>query len=195
MQIFNALRYAWKGKQYISLVILTLFLAGCDVNEIPNLEEAAKASWTDVMNQYQRRADLVSELVSIAKATQNFEDQTLETIAKYHAKATQSLTDPEGFRNWDKVQELHNSQSALSDELLDFVAEVGRHPQLGVSENFRTLQARLAEVENQIRISRWNYIRAVQDYNDELRGIPGRWWASWLYPNKQPLASFSAARV
>lgn len=176
----------------IILIILTgMVLSACGVNNIPTYDEKAKASWSEVLNQYQRRADLIPNLVETVKGFAEQEREVLTEVVEARAKATQTklpadiLTNPEAFK---KFQE---AQSQLSGALGRLLVVVERYPDIKSNQNFLTLQSQLEGTENRIAIARRDYIDAVRVYNTELRTIPGRWWKALLYPDAQPLETFT----
>ncbi|HZJ11219.1 MAG TPA: LemA family protein [Methyloceanibacter sp.] len=170
-----------------------LALAGCGINTIPTLDEQAKAAWSQVLNQYQRRADLIPNLVETVKGFAEQEKTVLTEVVEARAKATQVqippdiLTDPQAFQ---KFQEAQNN---LSGALARLLVVVERYPDIKSNQNFLALQSQLEGTENRIAIARRDYIAAVKDYNTELRTIPGRWWRALLYPDSEPMQNFSVA--
>ena len=173
------------------IVLLGIALSGCGINNIPTFDEKAKATWSEVLNQYQRRADLIPNLVETVKGFADQERKVLTEVVEARAKATQTklpndiLTNPEAFK---KFQE---AQSQLSGALGRLLVVVERYPDIKSNQNFLTLQSQLEGTENRIAISRRDYIDAVRVYNTELRTIPGRWWKALLYPDSQPLETFT----
>ncbi len=177
----------------ICLMLAGLVLAGCGINTIPTLDEKAKAAWSEVLNQYQRRADLVPNLVETVKGFANQERTVLTEVVEARAKATQVqipkdiLTDPEAFKKFQ------DAQNNLSGALARLLVVVERYPDIKSNQNFLALQSQLEGTENRIAIARRDYIAAVKDYNTELRTIPGRWWRALLYPDSEPMQNFSVA--
>ncbi len=173
------------------IVLLGFALSGCGINNIPTFDEKAKATWSEVLNQYQRRADLIPNLVETVKGFAEQERKVLTEVVEARAKATQTklpsdvLTNPEAFK---KFQE---AQSQLSGALGRLLVVVERYPDIKSNQNFLTLQSQLEGTENRIAIARRDYIDAVRVYNTELRTIPGRWWKALLYPGSQPLETFT----
>ncbi len=174
-------------------LIASTLLAGCGINTIPTLQERAKAAWSEVLNQYQRRADLIPNLVETVKGYAAQEKDVLTQVVEARAKATQMqipsdiLTNPEAFK---KFQE---AQSQVRGALARLLAIVENYPDLKSNQNFITLQSQIEGTENRIGIARGDYIKAVQDYNTELRTIPGRWWRAVLYPDAEPMQNFTVA--
>lgn len=185
----------WSGgaTRAICVMLAGLALAGCGINTIPTLDERAKAAWSEVLNQYQRRADLIPNLVETVKGFAEQESKVLTEVVEARAKATQVqipqdiLTNPEAFQ---KFQEAQNNLSGALGRLL---VVVERYPDIKSNQNFLALQSQLEGTENRIAIARRDYITAVRDYNTELRTIPGRWWRALLYPDAEPMQNFSVA--
>jgi LemA protein len=174
-------------------VVLATFLAGCGVNNIPTYEEQAKAAWSQVQNQYQRRADLIPNLVETVKGAANFERETLQAVIEARSKVAQTavppnvLTDPEAFKTYEQ------NQAALSSALSRLLVVVERYPDLKANQNYLSLQSQLEGTENRIAVARRDYIEAVRKYNTELRTFPGRLWAMTLYSGSQPMQNFTVA--
>ena len=171
------------------LAICAVTVSSCGVNTIPTLEEQAKARWSDVQNQYQRRAELIPNLVETVKGFAKQESEVLTRVIEARAKATQvqvnanQLTDPEALRRFQEAQ------SQLSGALGRLIATSEAYPELKSNQNFLALQSQLEGTENRISVARRDYIQAVQAYNTETRTFPGRLWAM-IYGAK-PMATFS----
>jgi LemA protein len=174
----------------LMLIAMGALLSGCGVNAIPTYEEQAKASWAQVLNQYQRRADLIPNLVETVKGAANFERSTLEAVVNARAKVTQTPIPPDILTNPEAMRQFQENQGALSSALSRLMVVVERYPELKANQNFLTLQAQLEGTENRIGVARRDYIDAVRVYNTELRTIPGRWWAALLYPDAKQMAQF-----
>jgi len=176
---------------FLVIALTGMLLAGCGINNIPTYDEKAKAKWSEVLNQYQRRADLIPNLVETVKGFAEQERKVLTDVVEARAKATQTklpddiLTNPEAFQ---KFQEAQNSLSGALGRLL---VVVERYPDIKSNQNFLTLQSQLEGTENRISIARRDYIDSVRVYNTELRTIPGRWWKALLYPDAEPLETFT----
>ena len=174
---------------FIVLAICALTVSACGVNTIPTLEEQAKARWSDVQNQYQRRAELIPNLVETVKGFAKQESEVLTRVIEARAKATQvqvnanQLTDPEALRRFQEAQ------SQLSGALGRLIATSEAYPELKSNQNFLALQSQLEGTENRISVARRDYIQAVQAYNTETRTFPGRLWAM-IYGAK-PMATFT----
>jgi len=174
-------------------VLATLMLGGCGYNDLQRQDEGIKAAWSEVLNQYQRRADLVPNLVNTVKGYAAQEQQVLTEVTNARAqvgsiRATPELiNDPVAFEKF--VQAQNQLQGALSRLLL--VAE--NYPNLKSDALFRDLQSQLEGTENRIAVARRDYIEAVRQYNTELRTFPGVIWASTLYRNNKPMETFTVA--
>ena len=175
------------------LPLLSLFLSGCGFNAIPTYEEQAKAKWSEVLNQYQRRSDLIPNLVETVKGFAKQESSVLEAVTAARAAATSvkvdasTINDPETFR---KFQE---AQAQLSGSLGRLLAITEAYPDLKSNQNFLALQSQLEGTENRIAVARRDYIEAVRIYNTELRTFPGRIWASVFYSGNKPMEEFTVA--
>jgi LemA protein len=174
------------------VLALAVPLASCGVNTIPTLEETAKARWADVENQYQRRADLIPNLVSTVQGYAKQEKDVLVAVTEARAKATSIHVDAGDLTDPAKVKALQDAQNALSGALGRLLAVSENYPDLKSNANFLSLQAQLEGTENRIAVARRDYIAAVQAYNTELRTFPGVIWASTLYASSKPMAEFSA---
>jgi LemA protein len=185
----------WRGRTSATLLALTLslLLAGCGVNNIPTYEEQAKAKWSEVLSQYQRRADLIPNLVETVKGAASFERETLEAVVNARAKATQTQLPPDMLNNPGAFQQFEQSQAALSSALSRLLVVVERYPELKANQNFLALQSQLEGTENRITVARRDYIEAVRRYNTELRTFPGRLWAMTLYSGHEPMPTFTIA--
>jgi LemA protein len=177
----------------ICLLLAGLALAGCGINTIPTLDERAKASWSDVLNQYQRRADLIPNLVETVKGFAAQESKVLTEVIEARAKATQVQIPPDILTNKDAFDKFQNAQANLTGALGRLLVVVERYPELKSNQNFLALQSQLEGTENRIAIARRDYIAAVKDYNTELRTIPGRWWRALLYPDAEPMQNFTVS--
>jgi LemA protein len=174
----------------LMLIAIGALLSGCGVNAIPSYEEQAKAGWAQVLNQYQRRADLIPNLVETVKGAANFERSTLEAVVNARAKVAQTAIPPDILTNPGAMQQFQENQGALTAALSRLMVVVERYPELKANQGFLTLQAQLEGTENRIAVARRDFIDAVRLYNTELKTIPGRWWAAWLYPDAKEMAQF-----
>jgi LemA protein len=172
--------------------LLLASLSGCGINNIPTYEEQAKAAWSQVESQYQRRADLIPNLVATVKGYASHERETLEAVVQARAKATSFQVPPDLLTNPEAFRQFQANQDQLSNALSRLLVTVERYPDLKANQNFLTLQSQLEGTENRIAVARKDYIEAVRQYNTEMKTIPGRWWHSWLYPEYEPMPNFTA---
>jgi LemA protein len=173
-------------------LVLSAMLAGCGVNVIPTKEEAAKGAWSEVQNQYQRRADLIPNLVGTVKGYATQERDTLTAVVEARAKATQTTINADQLTDPEALQRFQDAQAQLSGALGRLLAITENYPDLKSNQNFLALQSQLEGTENRISIARRDYIARVQDYNTEVRTFPGRLWA-FVYGAK-PMATFATSQ-
>ncbi len=167
-------------------------LAGCGVNTIPTAEEAAKAKWADVQNQYQRRSDLVPNLVATVKGYAKQEQDTLVKVTEARAKATSIQVSAADVTDPDKIAAYQAAQGQLSQGLGRLLASVEAYPDLKSNQNFLALQSQLEGTENRIAVARRDYNEAVQQYNTTIRTFPAIIAAKVVYGAK-PMVPFAAA--
>lgn len=172
------------------VVFLALGLAACDINAVPRNDEEAKAAWSEVLNQYQRRADLVPNLVETVAGFARQEKDTLTAVVEARSKATQMQLPPDILTNPEAFRQFQQNQAALGGALARLLVVVEKYPELKSNQNFLALQSQLEGTENRIAIARRDYILAVQKYNTEIRSIPGRWVAALLYPDAEVKQTF-----
>ena len=153
-------------------LLLTTSLAGCGYNEFQTKDEAIKASWGEVVNQYQRRADLIPNLVNTVKGYAGHEKETLEAVVKARASATSMQVTPEVLNNPAAFQKFQQAQGEISNALSRLMAVTEAYPNLKADANFRELQSQLEGTENRITVARQRYISTVQDYNVQVRKFP-----------------------
>ena len=171
---------------------IALGLAGCGVNNVPTLEEQAKGRWADVQNQYQRRADLIPNLVETVKGYAQQEKDVLIGVTEARAKASSVKVDASTVTDPAKFKEYQDAQNQLSGALGRLLVTVEKYPDLKSNQNFLALQSQLEGTENRVAVARRDYIGAVRDYNTELRTIPGRWIAAVFYGDAKPMEEFTA---
>ena len=168
-----------------------LSLSACGYNAIQTEDEQVKASWSEVLNQYQRRADLVPNLVNTVKGYANQEKEVLTKVTEARARVgslqvtSQLLSDPQAFANFE------SAQGQLTSSLSRLLAVSENYPQLKSDANFRDLQAQLEGTENRIAVARTRYIKAVQQYNSTVRSFPSNLTAKAFGYNEKP--NFSVA--
>ncbi len=173
-----------------SAVMLGLTVSACGYNTIPTYEEQAKAKWADVQNNYQRRADLIPNLVATVQGYARQEKDVLTAVVEARAKATQVKIDASQLTDPDKLKQFQDAQNQLSGALGRLLAVSENYPDLKSNQNFLALQSQLEGTENRIAVARRDYIEAVRVYNTELTTFPGRIWRSILYSSSQPMATF-----
>jgi LemA protein len=177
----------------LTLVLLGLGLSGCGYNTIPTLEEQAKAKWADVQNQYQRRADLIPNLVATVQGYAKQEKDVLTSVVEARAKATSVRIDASQLTDPEKVKQFQDAQNQLSGALGRLLAVSEAYPDLKSNANFLALQSQLEGTENRIAVSRRDYIEAVRQYNLSLRTFPTMIWAKTVFSGSKPMAEFAAA--
>lgn len=149
-----------------------LFLSGCGYNTIQTTDEQVKAAWSEVLNQYQRRADLVPNLVNVVKAEANFEQETLTKVVEARSKATSIQATPELINDPEAFNKFQQAQGELSGALSRLLLITENYPNLRANQGFRDLQAQLEGTENRITVARNRYIKSVQEYNVTVRSFP-----------------------
>lgn len=182
-----------RSKRVASALLIgtAVSLSGCGVNTIPAKEEAVKAKWADVENYYQRRADLVPNLVASVKGQAAQEKDVLEAVTKARASASQVTVDPSKLSDPAQLQQFEQAQGALGQSLGRLLVTVEKYPELRSSEAFADLRTQLEGTENRIATARRDYNQAVQDYNTEIRTFPTLITAKVIY-GAQPLQPFKA---
>ena len=173
----------------VILAPVALFLSACGVNSIPTAEEEAKARWADVEAQYQRRADLIPNLVETVRGFADQENEVLTNVTEARARATQINVDPS---NPQDMQRFAQAQEQVGSALSRLLVSVERYPELRSNENFLALQSQLEGTENRIAIARRDYNQAVQSYNTEIRTFPSIIGARVIY-GAEPMTPFEAA--
>jgi LemA protein len=168
-------------------------LAGCGINTVPTQDEQVKAAWSQVQNEYQRRADLVPNLVATVKGYATHEENTLKEVTEARAKATQMVLPPDILSNPQAFHQFEQNQAQLSGALGRLLAVSESYPQLKADQNFLVLQSQLEGTENRIAVARKDYIDAVQAYNTTLRTIPSRWIAAIFYPEAKLRQTFTTS--
>ena len=159
------------------LLILTstlalLTLTGCGYNSFQQLDEQTKAAWAEVINQYQRRADLIPNIVNTVKGEANFEQETLTKVIEARAKATSIQVTPETLNNPEAFNKFQQAQGELGGALSRLMVTVERYPDLKANKGFSDLRVQLEGTENRITVARGRYIKAVQEYNVLARSFP-----------------------
>ena len=156
----------------LSAVLASFLLSGCGYNQFQAKDEATKAAWGEVVNQYQRRADLIPNLVNVVKGYASHERETLEAVTRARAAATSFQITPEVLNNPEAFQKFQQVQGELSSALSRLMAVSEAYPNLKADTQFRDLQSQLEGTENRITVARQRYIASVQDYNVLARSFP-----------------------
>ena len=175
-----------------ALAVAATSLGGCGYNTIPTKEEAAKAAWAEVQNQYQRRADLVPNLVATVQGAAKQEKDVLTAVVEARASATSPKFDASTITDEAKFKEFQASQDKLSGALGRLMMVTENYPQLKSLDSFNTLQSQLEGTENRIAIARRDYNAAVQDYNTTLKTFPSIIWALTFQSGSKPMQMFTA---
>ena len=179
----------------LAVILLGLLVSGCGYNTIPTYEEQAKAKWADVQNNYQRRADLIPNLVTTVQGYAKQERDVLTAVVEARAKATQVKIDASQLTDPEKVKQFQDVQNQLSGALGRLLAVSENYPDLKSNQNFLALQSQLEGTENRIAVARRDYIEAVRLYNTELKTFPGLLWAATFFRSNKPMAEFTASEA
>lgn len=174
-----AARYKKFFSTAVTLAALVL-ISGCGYNKLQGLDEEVKGAWAEVQNQYQRRADLVPNLVSTVKGAANFEQETLQKVIEARSAATSVKVDANALNNPETFKKFEQAQNQLSSALSRLLVVVERYPDLKANQNFQNLQAQLEGTENRIAVARKRYIESVAEYNKGVRFFPTNLTAKWL---------------
>ncbi len=177
----------------MTILAIGLTLSACGYNTIPTLEEQAKARWADVQNQYQRRADLIPNLVATVQGYAAQEKNVLTAVIEARAKATQVKIDVSQLTDPEKLKAFQDAQNQLSGALGRLLAISENYPDLKSNANFLALQSQLEGTENRIAVARRDYIEAVRAYNTALRTFPTVIWAKTVFSSNKPMAEFTAS--
>jgi LemA protein len=175
-----------------ALVGMSLALSACGYNTIPTLEEQAKARWSAVPNQYQRRADLIPNLVATVQGYAAQEKNVLTAVVEARAKATQITVNASDLTDPEKLKAFQEAQAQLTGALGRLLAVSENYPDLKSNANFLALQSQLEGTENRIAVARRDYIDAVRAYNTALRTFPTVIWAKMMFSGEKPMAEFTA---
>ena len=172
---------------------LGLSVAGCGYNTIPTAEETAKARWADVQNQYQRRADLIPNLVATVQGYAKQEKDVLTSVVEARAKATSVKIDASQLTDPEKLKQFQDAQNQLSGAPGRLIAVSEAYPDLKSNQNFLALQSQLEGTENRIAVARRDYVEAVRQYNLTLSTFPSIIWAKTIFSGNKPMATFTAS--
>jgi len=176
-------------------LMLALLLSSCGINNIPTFDEAVNGAWSEVQNQYKRRADLVPNLVETVKGFATQEKELLTEITEARSRVSQMNVSPEMLTDPALFEQFQQNQSTLTSALSRLMVVVENYPDLKSNENFLALQSQLEGTENRVAVARRDYVEAVRRYNTELRTIPGRWWRKFMYSEMQPKENFSVSEA
>jgi LemA protein len=176
----------------VAVVGISLTLSACGYNTIPTLQEQAKARWSDVQNQYQRRADLIPNLIATVQGYAAQEKTVLTAVVEARARATQITVNASDLTDPDKLKAFQQAQAQLSGALARLLAVTENYPDLKSNANFLALQSQLEGTENRIAVARRDYIDAVRAYNTALRTLPTVIWAKTAFSGEKPMAEFTA---
>ncbi|MFM7026750.1 MAG: LemA family protein [Limnohabitans sp.] len=174
-----------------TLLAGSLGLSGCGYNDFQRLDEQTTSAWSEVLNQYQRRADLVPNLVATVKGEANFEQQTLTRVVEARARATSVQVTPETLNNPEALQKFQAAQGELGSALSRLLVVSENYPALRANQGFADLRVQLEGTENRITVARNRYIKAVQEYNVLSRSFPSNLTA--MVMGYKPKANFSVA--
>lgn len=179
--------------KWMSMLLLALFLNSCSYNTMVEKDEAVSTAWSNVETQYQRRADLIPNLVNTVKGYAAHEAQTLQAVMEARSKATQVTVDPSSLTP-EKMAEFQRAQGEVSSALGRLLAITENYPELKANENFSELQAQLEGTENRIAEARKRYNAAVETYNVEIRSFPNNFFAGWFgFSRKEKFAADAGA--
>ena len=184
-----------KPLQIICALSALLVLSGCGINNIPTFDEAVNGRWSEVQNQYKRRADLVPNLIATVEGLATQEREVLMEVTEARTRVSQMNISPEMLTDPAAFEAFQANQGALTSALQKLMVVVEAYPDLKSNQNFLALQQQLEGTENRISVARRDYISAVQRYNTELRTIPGRWWARFMYPDQEKKENFSVSEA
>lgn len=178
---------------FFTLGVLGLTISGCGYNTIPSLEEQVKAKWSDVQNQYQRRADLIPNLVATVQGYAKQEKDVLTAVVEARAKAASARIDASQLSDPEKIKQFQDAQAQLTGALGRLLAVSENYPELKSNQNFLALQSQLEGTENRIAVARRDYIEAVRAYNTSLKTFPSLIWAATFFRSSKPMAEFAAS--
>lgn len=172
------------------VMMATLALAGCGVNTIPTYEQNAKAAWSEVLNQYKRRSDLIPNLVETVKGFADQEKSVLTQVTEARSKATSTPIPADILTNPEAMKKFQEAQNTLGGALRQLMVVAERYPDIKSGQNFLALQSQLEGTENRIAIARRDYIQSVRAYNTEITTFPGRIWKAVMYGSAKEMATF-----
>jgi LemA protein len=178
-------------KRWLLVILATLTLSACGYNDFQRLDEQSKAAWSEVLNQYQRRADLVPNIVATVKGEAAFEQDTLTKVIEARAKATSIQVTPETLNNPEAFRKFQAAQGELGSALSRLMVVSEQYPTLKANQAFSDLRVQLEGTENRITVARNRYIKTIQEYNIMTRSFPGNLTA--MVFGYHPKETFSVA--
>ena len=178
----------------LAIVLPLIYIVVVNYNNIPKLDENVKEKWSQVQNQYKRRADLIPNLVETVKAYASHEKSTFVEVTEARSKVSQINLDVNNL-NPQMLEQFSQAQAGLSSALSKLMVVVEKYPELKANENFLSLQSQLEGTENRITVARRDFIEAVKLYNLELRTMPGKLVAAIAHPDAQIKETFSASQA
>lgn len=183
-------------KRWLSILVCVLALSACGYNDFQRYDEQTKAAWSEVLNQYQRRADLVPNIVATVKGEAAFEQETLTRVIEARAKATSIQVTPETLNNPESLNKFQAAQGELSSALSRLMVVSEQYPSLKANQGFSDLRVQLEGTENRITVARNRYIQAIQAYNILVRSFPSNLTAKlFSYEPKPSLAVANEAAI
>ena len=187
------MKFALRASRLLIVAFASVQLAGCGINTIPTRDEQVKAALGEVQNQYQRRADLIPNLVATVQGYAQQERNVLVEVTNARARATSINVTPEMVRDPAAMAQFQQAQDQLSGALSRLLVVSERYPELRSNQNFLALQSQLEGTENRISIARRDYNEAVRVYNTEIRTFPGALWANTVHGWAEPAQGFTAS--
>jgi|TARA_B110000908_G_scaffold1526_1_gene1944 LemA protein len=188
-------KFMWFIKSWrrtLSLVFLSVLLSACGLNNIPTYDEQVKSAWSQVENQYQRRADLIPNLVSTVKGYAAHEKDTLIAVTNARAKVGSIQVTKNLLENPQAMQQFQQAQGQLGSALKRLLVVSERYPDLKANQNFLALQSQLEGTENRISVARRDFITSTERYNTEIRTFPGKLWHGFLYSDLKLREAYTA---
>jgi len=176
---------------FAAVLGMALTLAGCGINNIPTYKQRVTAAWSQVLNEYQRRTDLIPNLVATVKGYATHEADVLEAVTNARAKVSQTQIPANILSNPKAFHEFEQNQATLGGALSRLMMVTENYPNLKANQNFLALQSQLEGTENRIAVARRDYILAVQQYDTELTTIPGRWYHAMFYSSYPMIQNFT----
>lgn len=177
----------------LAILVPLVYLVMSNYNNIPKLDENVNEKWSQVQNQYKRRADLIPNLVATVKGYAEHEKGTFVEVTEARSKVSQMNINADTLNNPAAMEQFSQAQAGLSSALSKLMVVVEKYPDLKANENFKALQSQLEGTENRITVARKDFIEAVKLYNIELRTMPGKLVAAIAHPNAQIKESFKAS--